>query len=148
VTKQTQSTEINASPEKVFAFGISERMNEVWGEWMEGKWTSEGPVGVGSICHFDTKGTFSSFGELKGEVTEFEKNKKMTIHTKDAKGKMDATDSLVLEPTTKGTKVTYITEYKVPYSVLGKLIDKISISKHMETMHVKMLENLKKALEA
>jgi hypothetical protein len=148
VTKQTQSIEIQASPEKVFAFIISERMNEVWGEWMEGKWTSKGPVGVGSISHFDTKGTLSTFGELTGEVTEFEKNKKMTIHTKDTKGKMDATDALILEPTAKGTKTTYVTEYKVPYSVFGKLIDKVKISKDMEKMHIKMLENLKKALEA
>jgi hypothetical protein len=148
VTKQTQSTEINASPEKIFAFVISDRMNDVWGEWMEGKWASEEPVGVGSIANFTTKGNLSSFGELKGEVTEFEKNKKMTIHSKDAKGKMDATDSLVLEPTAKGTKATYNTDYKVPYSVFGKLLDKIKISKDMESMHVKMLENLKKALDA
>jgi hypothetical protein len=44
--------------------------------------------------------------------------------------------------------VTYVSEYKVPYSILGKLIDKVSVSKQMETKNVKMLENLKKALEA
>jgi uncharacterized protein YndB with AHSA1/START domain len=148
VTKQTVSREIQASPEKIFAFAISERMNEVWGEWMEGKWDSKGPIGVGSIGHFDTKGTLASFGKLKGEVTEFEKNKKMTMHSTDAKGRMDATDTFTLEPTTNGTKTTYITEYKVPYSVFGKLIDKVKISKDMEAMHVKMLENLKKAVEA
>jgi hypothetical protein len=37
---------------------------------------------------------------------------------------------------------------KVPYSILGKLIDKVSASKQMETKNVKLLENLKKALEA
>jgi hypothetical protein len=141
------SKEIQASPERLFAFIISERMNEVWGEWMEGKWTSEGPVGLGSIAHFETKGTLKSFGELTGEVTEFEENKKMTMQSKNAKGKTAVSDSLILEPTANGTKVMYVTEYDVPYSVFGKLIDKVKISKDMENMHVKMLENLKTAVE-
>ena len=147
MTKLTVSREIQASPEQVFAFVISERMNEVWGEWMKGKWDSEGPVGVGTKGHFDTKGTLASFGRLNGEVVEFEENKKMTMHTKDAKGKMDTTDSLIFEPTGTGTKATYITDYKVPYSVFGKLMDKVKISRDMENMHVKMLENLKNVLE-
>jgi uncharacterized protein YndB with AHSA1/START domain len=147
LTKLTISKEIQASPEKIFAFVISERMNEVWGEWMEGHWNSKGSIGVGSKGVFDTKGMLKNFGKLSGEVTEFEENKKMTMHTIDAKGKMDATDTIFLEPTTNGTKTTYVTEYKVPYSVFGKLIDKVKISKDMENMHVKMLENLKKAVE-
>jgi hypothetical protein len=38
MTKFTVSREIHASPEKTSNFVISERMNEVWGEWMIGKW--------------------------------------------------------------------------------------------------------------
>ena len=49
VAKLTKSIEIEAPPEKVFAFMISEKMNELWGKWMEGKWISKGPIGVGSI---------------------------------------------------------------------------------------------------
>lgn len=148
MTKLTISREIQAPPEKIFAFVISERMNEVWGEWMIGKWDSKGPVGVGSVGHFDTRGMMANFGKLTGTVTEFEPNKKMTMNTKDVKGKMDATDTLILELTANGTMTSYITQYKVPYSVFGKLIDKVKISKEMEAMHVKMLENLKKAVEA
>ncbi len=147
LTKLTISKEIQAPPEKIFAFVISEKMNEVWGEWMEGHWTSKGPIGVGSKGFFETRGMLKNFGRLSSEVTEFEKNKKMTMHSTDAKGKMDTTDTMILEPTPNGTKTTYVTEYKVPYSVFGKLIDKVKISKDMENMHVKMLENLKKAIE-
>jgi hypothetical protein len=39
-------------------------------------------------------------------------------------------------------------EYEVPYSVLGKLVDKLKVSKDMEKSMNKMLENMKKALEA
>ncbi len=123
-------------------------MNEVWGEWMIGKWDSQEPVKVGSTGHFETRGMMANFGKLTGTVTEFEPNKKMTMNSKDAKGKMDATDTIILEPISNGTKTTYITQYKVPYSVFGKLVDKIKISKDMEAMHIKMLENLKKAVEA
>lgn len=147
MTKLTISREIQASPEKIFEFVISERMNEVWGEWMIGKWDSEGPVGVGSVGHFDTRGMLANFGKMTGTVTEFEPNQKMTMHSQDAKGKMGSYDTVLLEPTTNGTKTTYVTEYNVPYSIFGKLIDKVKIRKDMEAMHVKMLENLKRIIE-
>jgi len=150
MTKITKSIEIEVALEKVFAFVISDKMNDVWREWMDGKWDSE-PVKVGTIGHYDAKGDMSIFGKLKSEVTELEKNKRMTRHTTATlKAKwVDTTDSIVLEPAAKGTKVTNFTEYKVPYSILGKLAGAISNQqKQIETMRVKMLENLKKALEA
>lgn len=145
--KITVSIEIEASPEKVFAFTISEKMNDVWKEWVESKWTSEGPVGVGSIAHFVGKGKRANLGEYDMEVTEFVKNNKMTMRTIGA-SKHNVIDSMTLEPTTKGTKMTYSVDYKVPYSVLGKLIDKLKVSKDMEKGDRKLLENIKKALEA
>jgi uncharacterized protein YndB with AHSA1/START domain len=148
LTKLTISREIQASPEKIFSFVISERMNDVWGEWMIGKWDSKDPVGVGSVGHFDTRGMLASFGKMTGTVTEFEPNKKMTLHSQDAKGKTDSYDTILLEPAGAGTKTTYITQYNVPYSVFGKIIDKVKIRKDMEAMHVKMLENLKRIIEA
>ena len=148
MTKLVKSVIINATPEKIFSFVSSERMNEVWGDEMIGKWVTRGPVGIGTIGHFQTKGSIANFGELTGEVTEFEKNKKMTMRSKDAKGKMDSSDTITLESTSQGTKTTYITQYKVPYSVFGKIIDKVKISKDMQAMHIKWLENLKKSVEA
>ncbi len=144
--KVTVSIEIEASPEKVFAFTISEKMNDVWKEWVESKWTSEGPVGVGSIAHFVGQGKRANLGEYDMEVTEFEKDKKMTMRTIGA-SKHNVIDSMTLEPTTKGTKMTYSVDYKVPYSVLGRLIDKLKVSKDMEKGDRQLLENIKKALE-
>lgn len=141
----TTIIQIEAPSEKVFAFAISEKMNDVWKEWTETKWISDGPVGVGSISHFVGQGSWSNMGEWDMEVTEFVKNKKMTMRTIGA-AKVNATDSMVLEPTTKGTKITYSENYKVSYSVLGKLIDKLKVSKEMEKNNRKMLENLKKLL--
>jgi hypothetical protein len=36
------------------------------------------------------------------------------------------------EPTAKGTKLTKTTDYELPYSILGKMIDKIRVHKDME----------------
>jgi uncharacterized protein YndB with AHSA1/START domain len=146
MAKIIKSIEIEAPPEKVFAFVISDKMNDVWGEWYSGKWTSEGPVRVGSIGHFVGNPNFLK-GEWDMEVTEFVKNKNMTMHTI-GKSPMKSTVSMNLEPTTKGTKTTYVDDYEVPYSILGKLIDKVKVSKDMEKAHLKLMENLKKTLEA
>lgn len=112
-----KSIEIEAPPETVFAFMVSDKMNDVWGEYIEGKWVSKGPVGVGSIAHWTAKPAFKLPGEWDTKVTEFATNKKMVMRTVE-KSKLNMTTTGMLEPTTVGTKVTYIEEYEVPYSVL------------------------------
>ncbi len=146
MTKLTKSIEIQASPEKVFAFMLSDKMNDVWGQWMEGKWTSEGPVKVGSISHWTAKPDFKIKGEWDEVVTEFEENRMMTMRTVEgSKMKMGVTG--LLEPIANGTKVTYTEEYEVPYSVLGKLMDKLSLRKETEKFMESFLEKLKKNIE-
>jgi hypothetical protein len=39
-------------------------------------------------------------------------------------------------------------DYEVPYSVLGKVVDKLKVSKDLDKVMDKMVENIKKALEA
>ena len=141
--KFTTNIEIEASPEKVFAYGISDTMNDVWKEWYEAKWTSEGPVRVGSMAHFIGNPNFLK-GEWDSEVTEFVKNEKMVLRNM---GATKGTSSMGFEPTTKGTMVTFYMDYELPYSVLGKLIDKLKVNKDMKKMGKKLLENLKKAIE-
>jgi uncharacterized membrane protein len=145
--KITKTIEIEAFPEKVFAFMISDKMNDVWGKWMKGNWTSTGPVGVGSKGHFVAQPDFKIKGEWDEEVTEFEENKKMAMKTVEgSKMKMGVTG--LLEPIAKGTKVTYVEEYEVPYSVFGKLLDTLILRKDTEKFMDEMMENLKKALES
>jgi carbon monoxide dehydrogenase subunit G len=81
------------------------------------------------------------------EVTEFVKNKKMVARTIGA-SKFKSTLLFTLEPTAKGTKLTYSYDYELPYSVLGKLIDKLKVGKDIEKNIGAMMENIKKALEA
>jgi uncharacterized membrane protein len=66
-----------------------------------------------------------SQAEFDMEITEFEKNKKISMHTVGA-SKLKIQTSDVFEPTAKGTKVTGTMDYELPYSILGKIVDKLS----------------------
>lgn len=147
MTKLIMSVEIEASPEEVFAFILDlKKMNDVSKWWDVGEWSSDGPVGVGSTAHY--VGVGRNKGEWDLKVTEFVKDKKMTMSVIGTKKlALSSTNSYTLEPTTKGTKLTYSIDYEMPYSILGKLIDKFAHSR-MEKGNIKFLEDLKKAVEA
>jgi hypothetical protein len=81
------------------------------------------------------------------EITEFVKNKKVSARTIGA-SKFKMKSSWTLEPTTKGTQLTYSMDYELPYSILGKVVDKLSVGKDADRMAMQQLENVKKALEA
>jgi carbon monoxide dehydrogenase subunit G len=147
MTKLTKTMEIEASPEKVFAFILDkEKMNEASKGFSEFEYTSSGPVGVGTTMHYVAAGGGAT-AEWDSEVTEFVKNKKLATRTKGA-GKFKATASYALEPTAKGTKLTYSMDYELPGSLLGKLVDKLRVHKDMEKGISKAMENAKNAIEA
>ena len=81
------------------------------------------------------------------EVTEFVKNQKFAQRSIGA-SKTKMAFSYTFEPTANGTKVTVNIDYEVPYSILGKLIDKLKVQKDVEKGNSKLLENMKKAIEA
>jgi len=69
--------------------------------------------------------------EMEMENTELVKNKRHVVRQKGgALKKMEATD--LFEPTEKGTKWTAIMEYELPYSLLGKVVDKLKVRKDIE----------------
>lgn len=144
MTKLAKSIEIEASPEEVFAFLLDkEKMNEATKGFSQFEYTSKGPVGAGTIKHNVT----GSGMKFDSEITEFVKNKKLASHTIGA-SKFKGIEAFTLESTAKGTKVTYSMDYEMPYSVLGKLIDKLSVHKKMEEGISNAMENAKKALES
>jgi uncharacterized protein YndB with AHSA1/START domain len=141
--KFTKSIEIEASPERVFTFiNDDKKVNEAF-KTVKVETTSAGPLGVGTTRHF----VGAAGGKWDAEVTEFVKNKKIASHTI-GKGDMKNTDSWILEPTAKGTKLIVSMDYELPYSLLGKLVDKVRVSRVIEKDIDQMLESVKKALEA
>ena len=147
--KPTTSIEIEASPEKVFDFVIDmEKMNDASKEWYVGKWTSEGPIGLGSTAHYVGTHKRNKGEEWNAVVTEFVKNRSLTMLLKGAnEHSHDQTNYHAFEPTTKGTKFTISMEYEMP-SIRGKLLDVLVAKRMVEGWLAKIAENLKKALEA
>jgi carbon monoxide dehydrogenase subunit G len=147
LTKVTKSIEIKASPEKVFAFLTDiEKLNEIAKGDVEFKQTSKGPWGVGTTMHWISKASGQQI-ESDMEVTEFEKNKRATISTVGA-SKLKLKQTCAVEPTANGTKLTYIADYTLPYSILGKIIDKLKVQKDMDKSLERQVGDMKKALEA
>jgi carbon monoxide dehydrogenase subunit G len=145
--KLTKSIEIEVSPEEAFTFiNDQKKMNDASKGFSEMEYTSKGPVGVGTTYHLVSK-IGGQEREADMEVTEFVKNKKMSNHTIGA-SKVKMGTSWTLDPTAKGTKLAVSMDYEVPYSVLGKVVDKLKVSKDLDKVMGKMMESIKKALEA
>ena len=121
-------------------------MNELSKGFAESEYTSKGPIGVSSIVHNVAKAGGSQ-AEFDMEITEFEKNKKVSMRTVGA-SKFKMQGSHILEPTAKGTKLTNTMDYELPYSILGKIVNKLKVSKDIEKRMEKELWDMKKALEA
>ena len=146
--KVTNSIEIAASPEKVFDFVIDmKKMNDASREYHVGKWTSEGPIGLGSTANYVGVHKYNKREEWNAEVTEFVRNKSLTMLLKGAnEHSHDQTNYHTFEPTSKGTKFTISMEYEVP-SIGGKLLMALGGKRMVEGGFAKTAENIKKAVE-
>jgi len=142
--KVTRSIEINASPEKVFAFATDmEKMNDLNKEWAVGKMTSDGPVGLGSTAHYVGMHKYNKGEEWDAEVTEFTRNKSLTMFLKGAsKHSNDQTNYFAFEPTSKGTKFTVTMDYK-----MNKLLNVVMAQRMIGKANRETLEKFKKILE-
>ncbi len=142
----TKSIEIEASSEKVFAFITNlEKRNETTKGWAEAKYLSYGPVGIGTRMH-SIGWAAGKRGEWDMEVVEFVQNKKIASHIVNG-GKQKMEDAFALEPTAKGTMVTFNLNYNVLPPVIGNLLDALLVKRDMTKGMNNHLENMKKALE-
>jgi uncharacterized membrane protein len=140
----TKTIEIFARPQKVFDFIIDfEKMNSIHEGFTEATCTSkERPFGIGTTAHFVGKHGGSNM-EWDMEVVEYERNKKLRWQSV----KPNLANILTLEPTPNGTMLTHSALYELPYSVFGKLIDRLKINKDVNREIALELELTKKALE-
>ncbi len=142
------SLEIEAPLEKVFAFWADPKNLEKFSPEdaeIEVGVTSEGPLGVGSTWH--VSGVLAGRKlELEQEYAEFEENRRLTL--RQTKGDMKRFDTtMVFEATDKGTKMTMTQDYELPYSVLGKIMDKLKAGKDLERFMKTANEKAKRVLE-
>jgi len=107
--------------------------------------TSEEKDDVGATAHVTYDVTAGVKAEGDVEITEYIRNERATWRS--TKGKVTAIGSSTLKPTDTGTKLTFLIDIALPYSILGKIIDKLLVTKETEQNIEKGLQNLKSILE-
>jgi uncharacterized membrane protein len=141
-----KSIVINAPPGKVFAKIVDFEGMLEWAEGIkETKITSKKRKGVGVTYHQvammgDTR------TESDAEVTEWIENERMDIRS--TAGNVTFFGSTTLKPVTGGTELTMVANYEMPYSILGKIIDKLKVSKDVDKSLERSNQNLKNLLES
>ena len=144
MAKIEKKIEILVPPGKIWPMFFWDRIPEWLDGVKEAEYTSKEKDGVGA--------TANVVGEAAGirvefnvEITEYNKNERASWRT--TAGNLTAIGVTALKPTEKGTELTLMMDYDLPYSILGKIVDKLVVRKEMEEGFEAGLENLKKMLE-
>jgi uncharacterized membrane protein len=144
LTRIEKSTEIKASPEKLWPMVSGDGWMKCYAPLKKIEYTSKEKNKVGATYHVITE-----LAGLKGnydcETTEVIENEKVGWRT--TGGNFTEIGSIVLVPTRGGTEVTYTTDYELPYSILGKIIDKLRLHKALEKAIETGLNKLKEMME-
>jgi len=121
-----------------------ERLPEWHTEFKKIEVTSKDKYKVGSTVHevIEVGGTER---EMDAEITEFTENEKVAWRT--TGGAFTASGTFALSPTEAGTKVSQTMDYELPYSVFGKLIDKLRVHKAIDESYEVALKKLKDMIE-
>lgn len=143
MTRLEGSIEIRASPERIWPLLDCEEIPKWYPNIKSQEWTSEARE-VGATYHVTGEGDGQSF-EYDAEITEHVENSRVAWRT--TGGDWTALGSVDLEPTEARTKVTMVTDYQLPYSLLGKIIDRLSVRRSVEKALEDALENLKSMVE-
>lgn len=148
MTRIERSIVIEAPVEKVFAF-VNDLDNFIKAQPSEMKMEvlsrDEGPQRVGFTVKTRVK-IGDQVWEVEVETTEFVENERVSMRqTGGAMKKMLMTDTF--EPADGGTKWTAIVEYELPYSLLGKLIDKLKFRKELEKSSDYYVNKMKELIE-
>jgi coenzyme Q-binding protein COQ10 len=139
-----KTIEINALPEKIWSFISWERSPEWYTAFKEVEYTSKERGVVGETVHIKDE-VAGAKAEWDGETTEKVVNAK--IAWRSIGGAFNGFGSYTLTPAITGTKVAFMMDYVMPYSIFGKLMDKLRFQKAFEKTIDDGLKNLKELAE-
>ena len=139
-----KSIEIKAPPEKVWSLITWDRVPEWYESIKKVEWTSKGKMEVGATVHVLSE-TAGVKEEWDAEITEYVDKERVSWRT--TGGNTTIIYHAILEPTETGTKTTTTFDYELPYSVLGKIIDKLRVHKALEKDSEQALQRMKDVAE-
>jgi Polyketide cyclase / dehydrase and lipid transport. len=139
-----KSIEIDASPKDVWTAILPENMPQWFEPFKEVEWTSEETHAAGSTFRVssDIADTKSRWDAVMTEVKEDELGEWRTTS-----GSIYGVAKASLSPAGSGTKLSMSMDYKLPYSVIGRMFDKIRMHKELERDFEVGLADLKYLLE-
>ena len=144
MTRVETSIVISAPPEKVWEMLALDRCPE----WMDDLLSSEYITKVHTPEDRHKVGTTAHWMKVKKEEHDMEimkslENEEIVFRTSPIHG-VRMTGTFTLKPTEAGTEMTYAADYKMPWGVLGKFLDKLMIKRAMK----KDLEGESKSLKS
>lgn len=145
-----RTLEIKAPVERVWAFMTDwERIPE-WTKSVEKfEITSKQRSGVGVTSH--EVGVLAGRWryDIHSEATEFVENKVIAwrVVSGDAVVRKGTKVSWRMKPTKEGTQLTYTSDYEVPYSIFGKIIERLIFRGRLEKQLEGWMENIKSLVE-
>ena len=144
MTRIEKSIEIKASPEKLWPMIFAAGMMKWYAPLKKIDYTSKEKNKVGATVHVITE-LAGLKGEYDCETTEVIENEKVGWRT--TGGNFTGFGFNAVSPTKSGTKVTMMFDYELPYSLLGKIIDKLRFHKALEKSYETGLNKLKDMME-
>jgi uncharacterized membrane protein len=144
LTRIEKSIEIDASPKDVWTAILPENMPQWFEPFKEVAWTSQETHKEGSTFRVssDIADTRSRWDAVMTEVKENEMDMWRTTS-----GSINGVAKASLSPTPSGTKLSMSMDYKLPYSVIGRMFDKIRVHKELDHDFEVGLKDLKYLLE-
>ena len=139
-----KSIEINAPPEEIWQFMSWERTPEWYGAFKKVVQTSKEKDAVGETVHISGE-VAGAKAEWDAEITERVVNEK--VGWRSIGGSFTGFGSQARAPTKTGTKITFVMDYNMPYSVFGKLMDKLRFQKAFEKTIDEGAKKLKELVE-
>jgi uncharacterized membrane protein len=141
-----QSIDIQAPPAAVFGLVANqpERMPEWWPSFELQQRVTPPPTGIGSISRY----VYNMLGiKIKGEhqVLAMDENAHLVVKTISG---IDSMFDFSFAPTGGGTCLTIRVAYTLPGSVLGQLLNRLTIEQKNERDLQEGLKNLKKLVES
>ncbi len=139
-----ESIEINTTAQRIWPNILWDKVPEWLDIIKKVDYTSEDTEAVGATAHWvGEAGGIKS--EWDTETIEWDTYKRGAWRT--TAGTFTGIGSVTLTPTKSGTRATFMMDYDLPYSILGKIIDKLRVFKAVEKGVRNGLKKLKEITE-
>jgi uncharacterized protein YndB with AHSA1/START domain len=142
-----KAIEVTVPANRVWPYFVEPEMVLQWSiTFKKFEYTSNQRSGVGTPIYIEEQAS-GQLMKMNFEVTEWKENEKVALRMISGGSLKSYEQSWSLEPTTLGSKVTFMEDIELPYGVIGKLLGLILEGMSNSTAD-KMLAKLKSLVEA